>query len=64
MNEALEKDNTDLAKQVATLQLTVEKYEDVEQQLSDKEVTSVIAQVLRDDCRLKSGHYTFSELPA
>ena len=41
MNEKLERDNSDLAKQVATLQLTVEKYEEVEQELSDKEVRIV-----------------------
>ena len=48
MNEKLERDNSDLAKQVATLQLTVEKYEEVEQELSDKEVRKATATVLSD----------------
>ena len=48
MNEKLERDNSDLAKQVATLQLTVEKYEEVEQELSDKEVSKATAIVLYD----------------
>ena len=46
MNEKLERDNSDLAKHVATLQLTVEKYEEVEQELSDKEVRKATASVL------------------
>ena len=48
LNEKLERDNSDLAKQVATLQLTVEKYEEVEQELSDKEVRKATASVLLD----------------
>lgn len=39
MNERLERENTELSKQVTTLKLTIEKYECVEHQLSDKEVT-------------------------
>lgn len=39
MNERLERENSELSKQAATMKLTIEKYEAVEQQLSDKEVS-------------------------
>lgn len=38
-NERLERTNNDLSKKVATLELTVDKYEEIEQQLSDREVS-------------------------